>query len=62
MSKQLLLKIRFTDKDIPQVSVTNIGAYTMETEGEFVIFGTHSESVFEKWLNEVREAGIWFES
>jgi hypothetical protein len=49
------------DRVVPQVSVTNIGAYTVETDDDFVIFGTFDIAVFDKWVAELLAANIWHE-
>lgn len=56
------IRLKMQDRGIPNISVTNIGAYTVETEAEFVTFGTFDKSVFDRWIKEVIAAGIWYES
>jgi hypothetical protein len=56
------IRLKMKDKDVPQVSVTNIGAYTVETEGDFVTFGTFDKAVFDKWVASLQAAGVWHEA
>lgn len=62
MASTYSIRLKMRDRNVPNISVTNIGAYTVETEGDFVTFGTFEKSVFDRWVKEVVAAGIWYES
>jgi len=60
MVSDYLIRLKTKDRDIPQV--TNIGSYTMEIDGEFVMFGTFDKNIFDKWLTDLRAANVWHEA